>query len=799
MSAPATGNPKRPSRSALQWVVGAGLLAAAVVYAAVEYGPSIAFEGRGAVPPRVIRVPASLRPSDVVPASPGDLAGCNLLLVTFDTTRADRVGCYGNDGIETPSLDSLAAEGVLFSQAIAPAPVTLPSHASILTGLYPFRHGARTNTLSRLGDAHETLAEVLSRNGYATAAVVSAFVLDSRFGTDQGFAVYDDKMGEGDDQHAERSADRTTGRAEAWLRAHAGGRFFLWVHYYDPHFPREAPAEFLARCELPYDAEISFADSALGSLLAVVRELGLADRTLVVATADHGEGLGQHGEPTHSYLVYDSTMRVPLLMRCGARLGGGVHVARPVSLVDVMPTALSLLGVAAPAGLDGIDLTRPPGSGARPIYVEAMEALADYGWAALLGVYEGSLKYIHGPDSELYDLSVDPFEEKNLIGSRPKLAEAARLRLIELYGEDLELAASDRFSRPDTETLERLRSLGYISAGATDLLPLSDRPHPRDMIPLVERAFAAMAMEKEKGIDEVIARLERLVAEHPDFVAGHQYLGDACARAGKPDRAMAAFERCLELRPGQPIVLLAAARVQRSQRRFDEAAALFREALGRVPDDFGALLDLGRMQLRRGETDEAVELLSAALEVRPRDEVVPELLSAGMLNLGRRDDAIELYRRHLAAEPGLPAVRSALGQLLSSAERCGEAVGVLKEGIALAPDDLELANSLAWTLATCPDRAVVDLPQAAALMERVCTETGYSDAKFVYTLSMVRAASGRLDEAIELAERAQRLIATSRTARDRGLAGPVRQSLEQYRAIKLRLSAPAASGESGTP
>ncbi len=791
--------PTRPTRSALQWVIGAGLLAAAVVYAAVEYGPAIAFEGSGAVPPRVIRVTAGLRESDVVPASPGDLAGCNLLLVTFDTTRADRIGCYGNDGIETPALDALAADGVLFSQAIAPAPVTLPSHASILTGLYPYHHGARTNTLSRLGDEHTTLAEILSGHGYATAAMVSTFVLDSRFGADQGFAVYDDEMGDGDDLHAERSADRTTGRAEAWLRSHSGGRFFLWVHYYDPHFPREAPAEILARHELPYDAEISFADSQLGSLLAVVKELGLADRTLVVATADHGEGLGQHGEPTHSYLVYDSTMRVPLLMRCGARLGGGMHVARPASLVDIMPTVLSLLGVAAPPGLDGLDLTRPPGSGTRPIYVEAMEALADYGWAALLGVYEGGLKYIHGPDAELYDLSGDPFEERNLVDLRPEVAQAARRRLEELYGADLDLAVSGTFSRPSTEVLQRLRSLGYISAGPTDLLPLPERPHPRDMIPLVGRAFAAMTVEKEKGIDEVIARLERLVAEHPDFVAGHQYLGDAYARAGRPDRAMAAFERCLELRPGQPIVLLAAARVERSQRRFDESAALFREALGRVPDDFGALLDLGRMQLRRGQTEEAVELLTAALEVRPRDKVVPELLSTGMIELGRRDDAIALYRRHLEADPGLAAVRSALGRHLSSAGRCGEAAALLREGLARAPEDLDLANSLAWVLATCPDPAVTDLAQAATLMERVCTETGWSDPKYLYTLSTVRAAAGRIDEAIELAEKCQRLIASSRTARDRGLAAPVKASLQQYRALKAQQSSPAAAGESGAP
>ena len=780
----------RPQRAWWQWAVGAVLVLAAASYAWVSYGPSVRLRSSRMVQPLVIHVPPKMRESDVVPAAAGDLAGCNLLLVTFDTTRADRIGCYGNEAIRTPNLDRLAAEGVIFSRAIAPSPVTLPSHASILTGLYPFHHGARTNTMSRLDADNTTMAEVLAGAGYSTAAMVSAFVLDAQFGTDQGFQDFDDEVAEVDGHGvlkiSQRSADATTERAVQWLRGHTGEKFFLWVHYYDPHYPREAPREFLQTHKLPYDAEIAFADSQLGALLEVVDELGVTDTTLVVAAGDHGEGLGQHREPTHAFLIYDSTLRVPLVMRCGRRLGGGVHVGRWVSLVDIMPTALSLLGVQGPAGMDGVDLTRP-GADDRPLYAETLEAQVALGWASLIGVQAGAAKYIYGPDAELYDLADDPFEEINLVGRRPDLAARMQTHLKAMYGGDLAQAASlSSTSEPSTEVLARLRSLGYVSGGSTGAAPSAPRPHPRKMIPLVERAFAALAVERDLGLDEVIARLKRLAKDHPDFVAGREYLGDAYVRAGDLEAAEAEFVRCLELRPGRPLALLALARVKRNQKQFDEAAVLYRQLIDQLPDDSTAQIELGRMLLRQRKPAEAVSLLRSALQLRPRDAKLPGLIANILSKKGRPDEAVELFWTLLATEPNLPMVRNALARLLNDAERYSEAVAVLREGIALSPDQPELTSNLAYILISCPEQEVRNPAQAAAMMERICEQTDYRNATYLHTLSMVYAATSRFDEAITVARDALRLAGASPRPREAKLARSIRESLADYRDRKAQ-------------
>lgn len=807
-----SGDPQmRPRRSVWQWALAALLAAAAVVYAGVYYGPLLARRSVRAVEPLPIRVSEQLRPSDVVPAAPGDLAGCNVLLVTFDTTRADRIGCYGNEGIRTPNLDALAREGVLFSNALAPSPVTLPSHATMMTGLYPFHHGARTNTLSRLDERNRTMAEILGDAGYSTAAVVSAFVLDEQFGIGQGFQVFDADLGDdeadGDEGRimkiAQRSGDKTADRAEAWLRGHGREKFFLWVHFYDPHYPREAPAEFLDQYELAYDAEIAFADAQLGRLLDAIDELDVTERTLVVVAGDHGEGLGQHREPTHSYLIYDSTLHVPLIMRCGSRLGGGVHVDRPVGLIDILPTVLTLVDVPVPPALDGVALTQP-GDGDRALYAEALEAQVAYGWASLLGVQVGPLKYIHGPDSELYDLAADPFERRNLIESDAEAAADMRRRLSAMYGADLAVAASPGSARQlSADALSRLRSLGYVGSTTGSAEPPSGpRPHPRDMIPLIEAVFGVLAVEQDLGTAEVITRLEAIAREHPEFVAVREYLGDACIRAGRLDEAEDQFDRCLQLRPGQPLVMLTLARLKRNRGDYQGAALLYRRVIDRIPNDFTAQFELGRMLLRRRRPADALPLLQSAMALRPHDAQVPDLLVNGMIAQGRADDAEAILRRRLKESPDLPMVRNALARLLVRQEQYVQAIDLLREGIALSPGQLELVNNLAFTLATCPDKDSRQPAEALRLMEPLCEATGYQDAASLHTLSWAYAALARFDEAISTAGDARHLALASGTGKDARLARTIEGSLKNFRDLKARLSVaagaagPAAAGPS---
>ncbi len=509
-------------------------------------------------------VSPDLKTADSLPATPGALRGHDVVLVTLDTTRPDRLGCYGNSQGATPNLDKLAREGVIFSAAVATATTTLPTHASILTGLYPQRHGARANSHYRLDDGHRTLAERLSDAGYMTGAFVSSFVLDRRFGLAQGFGIYDDQMGvkAGFLGFAERKADQTTDRAIRWLSGQRRRPYFLWVHYYDPHSLHDPPAPFKQAHALPYDGEIAFVDHELGRLLEAVESAGSRE-TLVVVVADHGEAFGEHGELTHGRLVQEATLRIPLILGATAGLGRGVHVERRVSQVDLMPTILSLLGIEEPRDVDGVNLLEAPDRD-RAILAETVDA--EYGWARLVALYKGSLKYVDGPNPELYDLARDPLERNDLVAERPADAETMRRVLREREGPDagrlgtasVELGAED---------IARLEAIGYAVGGGAAVTDGAPGPDPKAMLPAIVRMQRLLSdydtyprmpawyrlllrLGGNRVIDsraDLIRHLERLAAEHPDFAPVYQRLADFYEQEQRPADAVRARERFDEL------------------------------------------------------------------------------------------------------------------------------------------------------------------------------------------------------------------------------------------------------------
>ncbi len=351
--------------------------------------------------------------------APGSAAGSNVLLITIDTLRADRVGAYGNSSGLTPALDRLAETGLRFEAAYTPVPMTLPAHASILTGLEPFSHGIRNNTSFRLGQT-PTLATMLKAAGYRTGAFVGAFVLSAKFGLNRDFDVYDDRIGyKGDPagvRIAERRAERVIGPATEWILGSDRSRpWFAWVHLYDPHAPYQAPPEY-GRGHSPYDAEVAYTDAMIARGLETLRAAGQLDRTIVIAVADHGESLGEHGEATHGLFAYDATLRVPMIVSAP---GIRARVVRtPVASVDLVPTVLELLGIAVPSGLDGRSLLTAEDDRARSpraLYFEALDANLTRGWAPLVGVRMDGWKYIDLPLPELYDLQHDSQEAHNLI------------------------------------------------------------------------------------------------------------------------------------------------------------------------------------------------------------------------------------------------------------------------------------------------------------------------------------------------------------------------------------------------
>ncbi|MEE8143488.1 MAG: sulfatase-like hydrolase/transferase [Planctomycetota bacterium] len=525
----------------------------------------------------------------------------NVLLITLDTTRADFLGCYGDKAARTPTLDSLADSGLLFEHAYSPVPITLPAHCSILTGVTPLRHGVYVNGSFHLSRTHRTLAEILKQAGYQTAAVVGAFPLLARFGLNRGFDVYDDKFPYGRQaavalRSNERSASLVVDVATKWLKGIKGDRpWFLWVHFFDPHDPYQPPQKFCTgkgEREL-YRGEIAYVDQQLGRLLNYLSSGENPEKTLVVVAGDHGEALGDHGEPTHSYYVYEQTVRVPLILSFPGQ--PPQRVSTPVSLVDVLPTITDLLGLAAPTA-EGVSLLRvakEPAAANRPIYMETRFPSYEYGFAPLYSVRAGGWKYIHAPIPELYNLAEDPQEKQNL--ARTEVARVESLReLLERMLAGVEVG-EESFSVRDPELRERLASLGYARLGAPLSQSGAPRPDPKAMLELYLELRRATELGKDtKQLPRAITQLEAREEEFAHSIVYRVELGSMYYRSA----LVAASEK-------KPEEML---------RRYRQAQEQFLKILEWQPDYVAANLNVGSIAYSLKNYPQAVTYLEKAIE-----------------------------------------------------------------------------------------------------------------------------------------------------------------------------------------
>jgi arylsulfatase A-like enzyme/predicted Zn-dependent protease len=698
----------RPGRKVhwLEW----GLYLLAVAALAV-YGVQWLRWHRGKQAPEAVaptgEVLAELDPGDRIALDPGATAGCNVLVITMDTTRADHLGCYGHRGVETPVIDGLARNGYLFANAFTSSPSTLPGHATIHTGLYPYRHGARANGTYRLAEEHTTLAEILKTDGYTTGAFVSAYVLDSRFGLDQGFDVYDDDLSQGvkysDHMFRERPAQYASAATLSWLETLDDRKFFAWVHYFDPHAPYFPPEPFRSTyAARPYDGEIAYMDCQIGALLSGLAAMGRLDDTLIVVASDHGEGLGEHGEETHSLLLYDATLHTPLVICPPADRSGprGTVIDRQVSNADIVPTILDLLGIQSDVTFDGVSLAAPPPAHDENIYAETISTLVLHGWSPLFAVRRQDQKYIHAPRPELYDLAEDPKELDNVFTRRPEPAAALSRVLNEHIGDDLFGArALAQQVQMDPETARNLAALGYVGSvrpgtGARDDAAL---PDPKDMVPHWERIQAAENNRAKGNFAEALIELEACLEAVPQDVWTMRLLVSAYLERGDLDQSEAMARRVLEIERNEPSVYVALGRIAMLRLRLAEAEAHFNRALEIDPEFAPAYVALGNVSALTSGPRQALEYFHRAIEMDPGTTGPGAWCAIGQMHLGRLDlePAREAFHNALSVDRLSGQAHSGLALVLIEENRLDEAEAEMEAAVRFHPNDVLVLATLA--------------------------------------------------------------------------------------------------------
>jgi arylsulfatase A-like enzyme/Flp pilus assembly protein TadD len=644
----------------------------------------------------------------------------NILLVTIDTLRADALSCYGG-AAATPALDALAQRGVRYDFAHAHAVVTLPSHASILTGLYPYQHGIRDNNGYRLRPDTATLAGVLKRAGFATAAFVGAFPLDARFGLPAGFDVYDDAYPESgrsaEFDMPERRGEEVVALARKWI-AMQRGKWFVWVHVYDPHATYLPPPPFDAQYgSNPYLGEVAYTDRALAPLFD---DLPAQSRpTLTIVTADHGEAMGDHGEATHGLFAYEATLRVPLIIatvkgpaivkstsfEAGAN-GKGETSATAARHIDLVPTILDLVQVDGAKGLPGRSLVSASGratdDGERTSYFEAMSASLNRGWAPLTGVFAGREKLISLPLPELYDLSIDPREERNLIDEKSDRRRALEARLAAFGSTGPGPRAAE-----SAEALSRLRALGYVSGTAVTKTRYEDADDPKRMIDLDQAIHQGVELYQHKRIAEAEQVFERILERRPDMTHAHRHLAALRWESGRPAAAIATLEHAMKVgasdaalqaqlgiylaeagRPAVAIPLLEAITAGTTPDidavnalgiaygragRLDRAVAAFEQVAALDPTNAMAYENIGSTRLRQRDAGAARAALERAVALNPRSARAQLGLGAVEMHAGNREAAFAHWRRAIELDPSDLEALYNLATGLAAAGRSAEA------------------------------------------------------------------------------------------------------------------------------
>lgn len=596
----------------------------------------------------------------------------NYILITVDTLRADRIGCYGCADVETPIMDLFAERGVRFERCIAAAPLTLPAHTTIMTGTYPNYHGVRDNGGFLVPQEINTLAELMRGEGFATSAFVAAYVLDSKWGLNQGFDTYFDRFDLSKYKtislgQVQRPGNEVMDQVLPWIEQHKQERFFSWIHLYDPHTPYEPPAPFdNLYSNRPYMGEIAFTDTQLARLWDYLENTGLSENTVLVFMADHGESLGEHDESTHGFFIYEAGVHVPLIVVTPFEDLHGLVRRRPVSQADILPTVLDLAGIPIPTPVQGHSL-RPlmldeDAPGEWTAYTETFYPRYHYGWSELKSLQDDRWKLIMAPELELYDLKEDPREERNLVDARP--AEARRLvsRLEAFVAENSQNAYEMDYSHMDEATREKLAALGYIGT-FTDASSLSGRllGDPKQKIHVFNQLGQAKELSLQEEFDQAVDMISGIISEDPEVLDAYFTLGNTYFKWGK----------------------------------FQEALDSFAQVLDRKPDDAFTVINIANCHIRMNHLEEAKDFVQSRLELLAPDSQVFFILGNIHNFLKEYDEAAANYMRCIKLNAASASAYSALGGVYVIQEKLEDASEYLSKAMELNPKLLNVHYNFA--------------------------------------------------------------------------------------------------------
>jgi arylsulfatase A-like enzyme/tetratricopeptide (TPR) repeat protein len=677
----------------------------------------------------------------------------HVVLISIDTCRADHLSCYGFSKKTTPYIDNIAAGGVLFENVVTPAPITLPAHVSLLTGLIPPSHGIHDNLNYSLPEEKLTLAEILKANGFATGAVVSAFVLDARFGLHQGFDSFQDDFVKAYNtvSGCERRGDETTEFAVQWLKQHQNEKFFLFLHYYDPHFPYDPPEPYATQyANDPYPGEIAFTDHCIGRVVETLKELGMYDSTLLIIAGDHGEMLGEHGEKEHLFFIYEAALKVPLLVKMPGSARVPVRVKETVGLIDVVPTVCDWLNIDIPGQVQGVSLVpflKGKKLAAKPRYFYIESMMPTYLRAnPLLGVRSSQWKYIQTTRPELYHLETDRGELVNLVKKEQEQARICKGTLEKILKDQLTDPEGSRRT-PDRETLDKLASLGYVGANVSrDAFSFDrDKPDPKDLIGLHVDLQTVQALKFAGRYGEAKQILVEWVKKEPHFKIYAQ-LGEIAMLENNIAMAIANYSRSLELEE----------------------------------NNYDANLNIGALMVKMGKPQEALPYLQEAVEIRPNDIKALRNLGIVFENTGKAAQACDCFQKVLQLNPHDIIALNHMGTAMLALSRLPEAIKYLMASLEVDGKQPVVLARLAQMKIIDPNSPAYDPRGAVPLALEACRLTNFSNPRLVYVLVTVYIRLGQVQEAVKAAEQA---LQAARAVGDKGLEQQVMIQLQELKKI----------------